>query len=123
GITTTQNGRFEDGTEQEFYYPEGHEHAGIFKGMANILEERGYTGCVGTNGLPAEYPTFKCAVGATACCCHRIFYNEPDFVNFPSLLEIECSARGFQVLFLPKFHCELNFIEQCWGYAKTTYRK
>ncbi|KAF9481284.1 hypothetical protein BDN70DRAFT_803826 [Pholiota conissans] len=118
-----QNGRFEDGTEQEFYYPEGHERTGTFKGMANILEERGYTGCVGTKGLPAECPKFKCAAGAMACCCRRILYNEPDFVNVPSLLEIECNARGFQVLFLPKFHCELNFIEQCWGYAKTTYRK
>ena len=30
--------------------------------------------------------------------------------------------QGIQVLFLPKFHCELNFIEQCWGYAKHVYR-
>ena len=66
---------------------------------------------------------FKCKPGATDCCCRRILYNEPDFVNVPSLLEIECNSRGFQVLFLPKFHCELNFIEQCWGFAKRTYRK
>ena len=31
-------------------------------------------------------------------------------------------ARGVLVLFLPKFHCELNFIEQCWGRAKGIYR-
>ncbi|KAI5886532.1 uncharacterized protein SCHCODRAFT_02672706 [Schizophyllum commune H4-8] len=33
-----------------------------------------------------------------------------------------CDARGFCVLFLPKFHCELNFIEQAWGAAKHAYR-
>ncbi|KIY61088.1 hypothetical protein CYLTODRAFT_363327 [Cylindrobasidium torrendii FP15055 ss-10] len=31
-------------------------------------------------------------------------------------------AFGIRVLFLPKFHCELNPIEQCWGYAKRLYR-
>jgi hypothetical protein len=49
-------------------------------------------------------------------------YNEPDFVNVKTILEKNCNARGFKVLFLPKFHCELNFIEQCWGFAKRIYR-
>lgn len=26
------------------------------------------------------------------------------------------------VVFLPKYHCELNPIEQCWGYSKKKYR-
>jgi hypothetical protein len=33
------NSKFKDGTEQPFYYPEDHELAGQFKGMAKILEE------------------------------------------------------------------------------------
>jgi hypothetical protein len=41
---------------------------------------------------------------------------------------VSCSANWTlrvsnpSVLFLPKFHCGLNFIEQCWGYAKQIYR-
>ncbi|EGO02445.1 hypothetical protein SERLA73DRAFT_119704 [Serpula lacrymans var. lacrymans S7.3] len=40
-----------------------------------------------------------------------------------SLLEMTCKARGFTVIFIPKFHCELNFIEQCWGFAKHIYQQ
>jgi hypothetical protein len=50
-----------------------------------------------------------------------MLYNEPDFVNVKSLLKIRCKARGFRVIFFPKFHYELNFIEQCWGYSKQIY--
>jgi hypothetical protein len=35
------NGEFNDGSLQPFYFPTGHEHAGLFKGMAMILAERG----------------------------------------------------------------------------------
>lgn len=52
-----------------------------------------------------------------------MLYNEPDFIKVKSLLEIACEARGFRAIFLPKFHCELNFIEQCWGYSKRVYRE
>jgi transposase len=61
--------------------------------------------------------------GATACCCHQALYTQPDFANVESLLEAHCQIQGFKVLFLLKFHCELNFIEQCWGYAKRKYRE
>ena len=111
--------KFSDGTSQPLYFPEGHERAGVFKGMAVILKERGFGDM---SKVRAECKNFKCIPGATNCCCRRILFNQPDFANVPSLLEITCNARGFKVIFLPKFHCELNFIEQCWGYAKRLYR-
>ncbi|KIK95794.1 hypothetical protein PAXRUDRAFT_85791, partial [Paxillus rubicundulus Ve08.2h10] len=49
------------------------------------------------------------------CCLWCILYNRSDFVNVESLLEHSCKVKGFTVMFLPTFHCELNFIEQCWG--------
>jgi hypothetical protein len=109
------NGILADGSSQCFYFPHGHPRAGVFKGMAIILEERGFSKA---SDLQAQCKDFKCEKGATTCCCRRILYNQPDFVNVKSNLEIICEARGFQVIFLPKFHCEINFIEQCWGYAK-----
>ena len=73
--------------------------------------------------LRYECAGFKCEAGATSCCCRRVLYSQPDFVAVESLLEAHCHAREFQVLLLPKFYCELNFIKQCWGYAKWKYRE
>ncbi|PPQ85514.1 hypothetical protein CVT25_006561, partial [Psilocybe cyanescens] len=112
------NAYFLDGTLQPLYFPEGHERAGVFKGMAHILEERGF---VGMSKVRAECKSFKCAPKAENCCCRCILFNQPDFLNVKSALEMACGAKGVHVLFLPKFHCELNFIEQCWGYAKRVY--
>lgn len=118
------DGCFTDGTPQPLYFPEGHPRAGVFKGMAKILEERGFGDM---SKVRAECKGFKCAPpleieAVQNCCCRRILYNQPDFTNVKSLLEERCKELGVLVLFLPKFHCELNFIEQCWGYAKRLYR-
>ena len=111
--------QFRDGTPQRLYFEAPHPRAGTFKGMAVILEERGYTDA---RKLRAECKDFKCEPEATACCCRRLLFNEPDFVNVKSILELHCEKRGFKVLFLPKFHCELNPLEMVWGRAKYHYR-
>ena len=108
----------QNGMVQALYYPAGHKQAGIFKGMAVILEEHGYAAA---HKLCAECKLFKCAPPALDCCCRHLLFNEPDFVHVDTILETACNACEFKVIFLPKFHCELNFIEQCWGYAKRLY--
>jgi len=113
------DGNLSDGTTQPFYFPESHAHAGKFKGMAQILKERGFNNA---EKLRAQCKDFKCKEGETQCCCRRILFNQPDFINVPSMLETLCKSHGFGCIILPKFHCELNFIEQCWGYAKRLYQ-
>ena len=87
--------------------------------MAIILQERGYGDMLKKR---AECKKFQCNEGATDCYCWHMLYNEPDFANVDSILQTVCDSYGFQVLFLPKFHCKLNFIEQCWGWAKSVYQ-
>jgi len=114
-----EDATFADGTKQVLYFEPEHPKAGLFKGMAVILEERGL---INKSKPHAQCKNFKCLPGQSSCCCRRALYNQPDFVQVESLLETTCKARGFSVIFLPKFHCELNFIEQCWGFAKQIYR-
>lgn len=115
------DGRFADGAAQPLYYPLDHpQYPGWFKGMTQLLRERGFTN---PEQLRAECPRFKCVLGSSDCCQRRILFTQPDFMNVPSLAEIFCAERGFKVIFLPKFHPELNFIEMCWGYSKRVYRE
>jgi hypothetical protein len=114
-------GTFADGTPQSFYFPESHEAAGCFKGMKVILEERGFGDQI--RDLKRECPNFRCPPGRVDCCIRQTLYSQPDFRGVTSLLEEHCKNRGFEVLFLPKFHPELSFIEQCWGRAKCHYRR
>ena len=105
-----QDGRLENGEPQPLYFPMDHPDKnlrGVFKGMAMILEERGFGNM---SKVRAECKGFKCKPGEARCCCRRILYNQPDFADAESLLEKHCRARGIHaVIFLPKFHCELNF--------------
>jgi hypothetical protein len=115
-----QDARFANGNAQSLYFDpdDGTGRACVFKGMDKILAERG----IDSRHLKAECTDFKCLDGATSCCTRRILWNQPDFTGVKSVLETECEARGFTVVFLPKFHCELNPIERCWCHAKRLHR-
>jgi hypothetical protein len=121
---------FADGTVQDLYFPSHAEkHAGKFKGMELLLEERRKKGDLGDvseaelKKKNAECKSFKCTdPQSTTCCMWRILFNQPDFAAVKSCLEDTCSEHKCTVLFLPKFHCELNPIKMVWGYAKRIYR-
>lgn len=110
-----------NGAPQPLYWPVTHqEFPGHFKGMEQILKERG----LWRSGLKAQCTTrFADCEDRTNCCCRRILYNQPDFVNQKSSLEELVESKGHLCDFYPKFHCELNFIEQYWGASKFRYRQ
>ena len=116
------DGQLADGTPQSLYFPVGHQSQDAFKGMVVILEERGFQDI---NNLRAECTKFKCPPWnpLTPCCCRRLLYNQPDFRDIEPEVVGHCQDQGLDVVFLPKFHCELNCIEQCWGYAKRVHRE
>ena len=110
---------------QPFYFPDDHPTMpGWFKGMEEIIRERGLWP---EDGLPAECPGFKCPVpeapdGEASCCCRRVLFNQDDFVSQKPQLQELIESRKHLCDFYPKYHCELNFIEQYWGAAKLRFR-
>jgi hypothetical protein len=78
---------FIDSQKQALYF-EDSPKAGLFKGIAILLQERGL---VKESKLNAECKKFKCKPGATNCYC-QVLYNQPDFVSTKSLLEGACEA-------------------------------
>jgi hypothetical protein len=115
-----RNGTLPNGSEQDLYFPDDHPTCpGYFKGMSNILAERGFTEEAKLN---SQCPNFKCADPNTSCCCRRILFNQPDFQSQKAALIELVESHGHIAFFYPKFHCETNFIEQNWGASKYRYR-
>lgn len=105
--------------QQEMVFPpDHHEFPNEPKGMKQVLMERG----LWRDGLLKECKE-KCAHGATDCCATKILSLQPDFVAQKSLVQEVIEAAGHLCIFLPKYHCELNFIEFFWGAVKRYLRE
>ena len=52
-----------------------------------------------------------------------VMSHEPDFLAQQNLLTDLVTSRGHKVLFLPKFHCELNIAELYWSMLKACVRR
>ena len=74
---------------------------GVPKGMKQVLEERGIiTRTLHTTDM------------------RIILANHKDFRTEKTIVEQYITSRGYTMLFIPKFHCELNPIECVLGQAK-----
>jgi hypothetical protein len=101
-------GRLPNGDPQSFYFPDDHPSMpGWFKGMEQIIKERGLWPA---EGLNAQCPNFHCPPGQTDCCCRRLLFSQPDFVDQKSQLQELIESRGHLCDFYPKYHCELNLL-------------
>ena len=79
---------------------------GTPKGMKQVLEERG----INTARMVAED-------------MRTVLSWHDDFRKEKTIVEHYLNGRGHLVMFIPKFHCELNPIERVWGQAKVYSRK
>lgn len=84
-----------DGKVQKMVY-----NVGVAKGLIQVLKERG-----------RYHPGMKLEEMRAEISSH------PDFKNEKTKIEYFLNSKGYCCIFLPKFHCELNPIERCWGQA------
>jgi len=64
----------------------------------------------------------RCEIGKD-CCALRILEDQTDFKKEVSLLETIVRQADHEVIFYPKFHCELNYIEYYWAALKRYTRE
>ena len=84
------------------------------KGMRQVLQER---------DLWIDSMKMKCQdICQVNCCAKQLLEVQPDFQEPHSLVQEVIEAAGHLCIFLPKFHCELNFIEYFWGATKKYLR-
>lgn len=79
---------------------------GTPKGLQTVLTERGFK----VDKMKAKCSPV-CPFESQNCCMARLLSQQDDFVNQESMIASLIKREGHLVIFLPKFHCELNPIE------------
>ena len=93
---------------------------GRHKGTEALLAERGL---LPQGGLRGACASEKDRAADSRCCCKHLLASQPDFRSERSGLERVVESGGHRCLFLPKYHCELNWIERYWGAGKKYARR
>lgn len=118
-----------DGRTQHMIFPDDHPDEslrGQAKGMAQVLRERGlyrddlFGRCKECREHRANMVKPQDRID---CCMLRILELQPDFLAQKSTVEEIAQEEGQLLIFYPKFHCELNFIEMYWGAVKRYTRE
>ncbi|GBB98124.1 hypothetical protein RclHR1_31400002 [Rhizophagus clarus] len=52
------------------------------------------------------------------CYARHVLAAQEDFLNQKPILQEVIEGLGHKVIFYPKFHCELNYIEMYWRASK-----
>ena len=103
-------GHLPSGDVQSFYFLDDHPSMpGWFKGMKLITQEHGLWLA---GGLKTQCANFHCPPKHTDCCCRRLLFSQPDFINQKLQVQELVESHGHLCDFYPKYHCELNFIKQ-----------
>ena len=90
--------------------------AGKAKGLKQVLEERGFN----ITGMSAKCSPV-CSFENNNCCMARLLSKQDDFCLQISLLEQKIKDKGYNCVFLPKFHCKLNPIEMVYSFNYFLY--
>jgi len=61
--------------------------------------------------------------GRNFCCARGVMRKQPDFVAQREWLREVVENKGHKIIYYPKYHCELNYIEMVWAYLKAYVRR
>ncbi|PKB97662.1 hypothetical protein RhiirA5_259139, partial [Rhizophagus irregularis] len=101
-------------------FPDNHKLKGKLKGIKHVLTEQ-----KGIRLMCEQYFGKQDDIDSERldCCARRIMSLQPDFCEQRSILEEAIIKAGHIFERYPKFHCECNFIERYWGFAKRKTRR